>query len=135
MALTSNDEVNLLAAIRGAELFGRKQTYRLSAATVAHQKYAPSNEVLAGRVLFANDVTYAELDRTFAAGDVIKSTKLTKEFDFNDFEEQYPNALPMFLLDASGKLLIRSTNSELTPIAGQTVVVLVAAKSKQPLSI
>ncbi len=134
IALTSNDEVNLLAATRGAELFGRKQTYRLSMATVAHQRYAPSHEVLAGRVLFADDVTYAELDRRFAAGDVIKSTKLTNEFGLNDFEEQHPNALLMFLLDAGGKLHIRSTDAELTPVAGQTVVALVAAKSKQPLA-
>ncbi len=125
IALTSNEEVNLLAAARGVELFGRKETYRLAIAPVSAERQAPSHEVLAGRVLFAKDATYSALDQRFAAGEVVKATKLTEEFDFDSFSTQYPSALVMFVLDATGILAIRSTDVELFPVPGQTVVALV----------
>lgn len=127
MAMTSSSEVNLLAATRGAELFGGKETYRLSITPTAHSRHVPSHESLSGRVLFAEDATYAELDRRFAAGDIVKVTKLSDEFGLKDFYEKYPNALLMFVVDSNRKLRIQTTDSELKPTSGQTVIAIVSA--------
>lgn len=129
IAMTSNEEVNLLAATRGVELFGRKETYRLSVGSVANSRQVPSHEVLAGRVLFADDATYAELDRRFAAGEIVKVTKLTKEFSFEDFVKQYPGALVMFVLNAFGVLRILTTDTEIAYPPGQRVIAIVAPKN------
>lgn len=130
ISMTANDEVNLLAAERGAELFGRKASYRLSVgdAPIAGQDH--SVDVLAGRVLFSDDATYTELDRRFSRGDVIKATKITEEFGVDQFHEQYSDALVMFLLDATGKLTICSTDTKCAPEPGQTIIALVQSQSE-----
>lgn len=127
IALTRNEEFNVLAASRGAELFGRKEAYRLSIPKVGASRRDPSEEVLAGRVLFCEEATYAELDRRFAAGDLIKATRLTEEFDFDAFREEHPHALIMFILRANKTLVVCAKDSDLNPVAGDTVIALVQA--------
>lgn len=85
----------------------------------------------AGRVLFSETATYSELDRRFAEGEIIKSTKLTEEFDFQDFVTQYPSALSMFVVNGVGQLTILATDTRVTPVAGQTVIALVAPVNKE----
>lgn len=131
MALTRNEEVNLLAASRGAELFGRKASYRLSIAPVMNDRYVPSLDMRSGRVLFSETATFSELDRRFAAGEIIKATKLTSEFEFHDFTSQYPAALVMFVIDAADRLTVMATDVEVTPEAGQTVIALVPPSTRE----
>lgn len=126
LALTRNDEVNLLAAARGAELFGRKESYRLSINTTGTSSQDPSAEVLEGRVLFSEDATFDELDRRFAAGDVIKATTLSEKFTLEEFNSQYPNALLMFVIDAAAKLTVISPEASVLPNPGQTIIALVS---------
>ena len=124
-ALTANDEVNLLAAARGAELFGKKECYRLSIQNSGQERRDPSKEVLAGRVLFSEKMTYAELDKVFAAGRTIKATKLTQEFEWDDFRSRHPDAVPLFTIDEQEVLTVRTADDTEPPQAGQTVVALV----------
>lgn len=125
LALTSNDEVNVLAAAQGAELFGRKESYRLTINSTGKSRRDPSSEMLEGRILFGPNATYQELDRRFSEGDVIKATTLSEEFSLDDFLSKYPTALMMFVLDAAGNLSVVTEDASLSPAAGQTVVALV----------
>lgn len=125
-ALTANDEVNLLAAARGAELFGKKECYRLSIENSGTDRRDPSKEVLAGRVLFSDTATYGELDKAFAAGRTIKATKLTPEFEWEDFKAHHPDSLPLFTIDGQGVLTVCTVDQEELAHAGQTVVALVS---------
>lgn len=129
LALTPNDEVNVLAASRGAELFGRKESYRLSVNKTGASRRDPSAEVLEGRVLFAEEATYSELDRRFGAGDILKSTTLTDEFTLENFHETYPSALLMFVISANGNLSIMTTERTSAPTSGQTVIALISPDS------
>lgn len=126
-ALTGNDEVNVLAATRGAEMFGRKESYRLSINSTGTSRRDASTEVLEGRILFAEDATYDELDRRFAAGDIIKATTLSDEFTLEHFQSQYPSALMMFVVDASGNLNVITSDATVVPVSGHTVIALVTA--------
>ncbi len=128
LAMTRNAEVNVLAAVRGAELFGTKESYRLSISKSGTSRQDPSTEVLAGRVLFAEGATYDELDRRFGNGDVIKATKLTDTFTLADFRTNYPEAILMFVIDLNGRLTVVTTDAEPTPAAGNTLIALVSVK-------
>lgn len=125
IALTSNDEVNTLAAGRGAELFGRKETYRLCADTTGKSRQDPSAEVMEGRILFSGNITHEELDQRFAAGGIIKVTTLSDEYRYSDFLEQYPAAILMFVLDAVGTLTVIANDDPVQPTSSQTLVALV----------
>lgn len=125
LALTSNDEVNVLAAGRGAELFGRKESYRLGINSTGASRRDASSGMLEGRVLFGPGATYQELDRRFGEGQVVKATKLSDEFSYDRFLSQYPTALTMFIIDAAGNLKIVTDEMPVEPTAGQTVVALV----------
>ncbi len=125
LALTPNDEVNALAAIRFAELFGRAETYQLA---LNHQD-APSRVQaempghLHGRRLEA-DASYANLDRLFKRGAVVKATPLTQTFDIAQFRAHYGlSAVPLFLVDpASGHLTMMSGDIAPAPHQGQLII-------------
>lgn len=125
IALTANDEMNLLAAARGAELFGMKECYRLSIESMGTDRRDPSKDVLAGRVLFSEKATYAALDEAFAGGRIIKATKLTPEFEWEDFNSHHPDSLPLFTVDEQGVLTVCTPDQAELPHAGQTVIALV----------
>lgn len=112
----------------GATLFGKKEFYRLSIATMGTDRRDPSKEVLAGRVLFSDTATYAELDNAFAAGRTIKATKLTPEFDWEDFNVHHPDSFPLFTVDGQGVLTVCTSDQDELPHAGQTMVALVTPK-------
>lgn len=125
-AMTRNSEVNLLAVQHGAELFERKECYRLSIPSSGPGKREVGFEALSGRVLFAEEAVYDELDRRFASGDVVKATKLSDEFTFDDFNAQYPDALLLFTIDTAGTLTVATTESTIEAAADITVIALVA---------
>ncbi|MEZ6042939.1 MAG: cation:proton antiporter [Planctomycetaceae bacterium] len=125
LALTPNVEVNSIAARRFSELFGRAETYRLSSPTQGHDRRKIASDALFGRVAFSENATYEYLDRRFESGAVIKRTRLTDEFDFDDFRAMYgPDALVLFVLDETGRLSITTTDREITYRAGQTLFAL-----------
>ncbi len=125
LALTSNDELNSLAALRFADIFGQAQVYQLSLHEGDRGRRGISFEQH-GRCLFRSGVSYTYLVERFDAGAVVKTVKLTKEFDFAQFQEVYgPTALPLFVIDEQGRLSILSTDQPSTPQAGQTLIAIV----------
>ncbi|MEZ6131027.1 MAG: sodium:proton antiporter [Planctomycetaceae bacterium] len=125
LAMTRNREVNILAMRRGAELFGRKEAYRLSISPALSDRRDPSTKVMEGRVLFGNDATYEELDRRFAAGAIVKGTRLTLEFTSEDFFRKYPTALPLFVIDDSGQLTVCTTDADIALLPEHTVIAMI----------
>lgn len=133
LALTRNNEVNVLAAARGAELFESKESYRLSINATGKTLRDPSSEVLEGRTLFKEGVTYDELDRRFAEGHTMKATTLSEEFTYDDFERQYPNAILMFIVDAAKSLHVITEDNPIVPDVGQSVIALVGETAAAPV--
>jgi NhaP-type Na+/H+ or K+/H+ antiporter len=124
LALTSNDEANALLATVGSELFARADAYQLSPS--AAQKRgggAGGDRDVVGRVLFAHDATFAELERRIASGDSIKATKLTQQFGYDQWLERTAGAaLPLFVLDARGRAVPIAAGDPRRPSAGQTLI-------------
>lgn len=124
LAVTPNDEVNSLAALRFADLFGRSEVYQLPPPTTADRRARESlPRHLQGRYLFAAAATYGYLASRFRAGAVIKRTPLTEEFDFAAFRGHYgEEALPLFIITEAGALRVVTTESAPSPRPGQTII-------------
>ncbi len=106
LALSQNDYLNTLAVQRYAHEFGRNRVWSLppNVDPSASDKVAAATEQR-GRTLFGEDVTYARLASWLANGGEIKTTRLSDEFGFEDYLEQYRNnIIPLFVITASGNL-------------------------------
>lgn len=105
IALTPNDEVNSLAAMNYAGIFGRANVFQLTPWRRA-EKQEKSVPHLRARFLFGEDLSYQRLVERIDAGAVIKMTKLTPEFTYQEFQKQYGGtAIPLFTV-ANGKLTV-----------------------------
>ncbi len=127
LALTSNDEVNSLAALRFTDMFERANVFQLPLQNAEKRRHDVSLEQhLVGRSLFGSTITYTYLQRRFEQGAVIKMVKLTKEFPYESFRRYYgTTAVPLFMVEESGKLTILTADNGVTPRAGQTLIALV----------
>jgi NhaP-type Na+/H+ or K+/H+ antiporter len=127
VAMTRNNEVNSLAGQHFIESFGRAEVYRLSVPR-GSARTETSDAVLHGRPLFAEEATYDYLDERFGAGAVVKTTKLSNEFDYEAFCELYgPSALVLFVVSSANNLSISTIAHPLVPGKGETVIALVDA--------
>jgi NhaP-type Na+/H+ or K+/H+ antiporter len=123
LALTPNDEVNSLAAIGFSELFGRANVYQLTPWRRAERNEEPVPH-LRSRYLFDEDLTYTRLTQRIEKGDQVKVTKLTKEFDYTQFRQLHPDAVPMFV-SQNNRLIICDAEQKLDLRPGQTLIALV----------
>lgn len=126
LALTPNSEVNSLAAMHFAELFGRANVFRLPAPGKEASRKTAAGHIYRGNVLFNGELTYGELDRRFAEGATLKCTPLTDEFTWENFRMQHgESAVPLFVCSSSGKLKIVTAEEPANPKSGERVIALV----------
>ncbi len=119
LALTSNNEVNSLAALQFTELFGRSEVYRLPEQDVE----SPSTHRRYGRVLFSELATFGRLGRVFEDGATIETVAIETEADLRAFRERQ-NCLPLFVIGVAGGLTIVTTENAVVYRAGQKVICL-----------
>ena len=116
LALTPNDEVNVLAVQRFAPLFGRASVYQLPPREGAKGRVAMAKH-LAGRWLFQQRSDEREArPANRGRAPSVKATKLTEEFDYAAFRAMHgPEALPLFTITDSGRLTIRTADETAEP--------------------
>lgn len=123
LAITPNDEINSLAVLRFAEIFGRSEVYQLPVRTEPIHRDHEMPVHLSGRILFDNKLTYAQMNELFRKGAEIKTTNLTREYDYNDFRRnQHGLSIPLFLITSSDELRIFSVDNPPEPAAGQKII-------------
>lgn len=111
LAMTPNDEVNTLAAMEFVEQFGRADVYQLPAAEPDHQRRDRVAAHRRGRTLFRRDATFKLLADRYAAGARVKKTQLSGNFTLKSFLEHHgPSAIVLFLVDAAGKLIVKTSD-------------------------
>ncbi len=127
LALTPNDEVNSLAALRFAEIFGRSRVFQLPLHSSARSRTGITAEQH-GRCLFNTITTHTYLEQRFEAGAKVIRVRLDEQLNYNTFREQYgPTAVPMFLIDPANGMMVISTDNTPIPRSGQTLIALVDA--------
>jgi Trk K+ transport system NAD-binding subunit len=126
LAMTPNDEVNTLAAMEFIEQFGRAEVYQLAAAEPDHQRRDRVAAYRRGRTLFRRDATYRLLADRFAAGARVTKTQLSGNFTLKRFLEHHgPNAIVLFLIDATGKVIVKTSDELATSKTYPKVIALV----------
>lgn len=126
LALTSNDEVNALAALHVSEVMGRSNVYQLPPENSqgAQRRLLPRH--LQGRYLFSPDATCQAIARRYQMGATVKRTTLTPEFDYEAYQNAYGGeAMPLFVIRESGQVAVVEADTAPAPKAGQTLISLV----------
>ncbi len=132
LAVTPNDEVNTLVALRYAHGFGRSETYRVAPDTVPAKGRAQPSGDLGGRTLFAADADYYALSARCARGR-IRVTPLTAQFDYDAFRAEHgERALPLCALGPDGDLAIATAEIPFAPAPGDRVVAIVEDPRPEP---
>ena len=130
MALTPNDEANSLAALHMADAFERGEMYQLppfSEKSGKELEYSPKH--LRARFLFGEGMNYYHLNSLFQSRWIIKSTKISEKFSFEEMKKYYDQKIiPFFLIDENGKLSISTIENPIEPGSGDTVTALVLEK-------
>jgi len=125
LALTSNDEVNSLSALHYTETFDQYSVYQLPTRAENSESDTVSQN-LRGRLLFGPTATHERIAERMQEGATIKATRLTTEFDYDDFNTNYQNAaLPLFLITEKQQLLTYSLDFQPAPKPGQTLISLI----------
>jgi NhaP-type Na+/H+ or K+/H+ antiporter len=133
LALTPDNEFNSLAALQFTDAFGRAEVYQLSPKSEEKGPRGMVSQHLQGRLLFGTGITYTYLSKCFAEGAVIRTTKLTQEFDYDAFRAlRGEEAIPLFLIGQSGNLMVFTRDNPPNPRPGQTLISLVNPANDAP---
>ena len=127
MALTPNDEANSLAALHMVDAFERGEMYQLpplSERTGKEVEFSPKH--LRARFLFGEGINFYHLNSLFSGGWILKSTKLTENFNFENMKKHYGDKIiPFFLIDENERLFISTIENPIKPKSGDLVFALV----------
>ncbi|MCA9089457.1 MAG: sodium:proton antiporter [Planctomycetaceae bacterium] len=130
LGLTANDEVNSLGGLHFAELFGRANVFQLTPVVAVEKKKDAAAAHLRLRFLFGKEATFDSLTRRMDAGQVIKLSKLSNAYTWEQFQATYPDAL--LLGTAQQRTLTLATEErKIQPQPGQTLISLVTPQPEK----
>lgn len=132
LALTPNNEINTLASLHYAHLFGRSEVYQLPFQAEKEGLRETVSPDLHGRLLFGQGMTYARLTERFLGGATLKKTPLKKEFDYEAFQALYGGtAIPLFRIDPDGDLSVFTLDKPPAPKPGQVLISIVDPQEEE----
>ncbi|MBL8812669.1 MAG: sodium:proton antiporter [Planctomycetaceae bacterium] len=129
LAMTSNDQINTLAAARFRELFGAQNVMQLPRGEARQRLETTWQNRLAGRCLFGPKLTYEFIDSALDQGATIKTTRFSQVFTMEAFRAHYGDRVyPLFLVDGA-RVHVIAADSKFNPRAGQVVISLVVPET------
>lgn len=132
IALTSNDQVNSLAAKEFQHVFGRANTFRITPKQERSERLKQSQSLKTTRFVFERDTTYQELEHRLAAGFVVKTTRLTDEFTLKQFREKYlDEAIVLMWKEPNDQWVIAASEQTTSPKVGCMLIALVPGTKSQ----
>ncbi len=135
LALSPQQELNVLAVHRYRREFGDSQLFALHASEAAVDS-KQATPLPAGYVAFGDDVSYERLVNALGKGAEIRETTLTESFDFDDYHRRYyKKAIPLFAIDPRERLHILNSGHKVIPAPGWTLLSLVVPEeAEQPVT-
>ncbi len=124
IALTTNNEVNSLAALQFSRIFGSKNVFQIGMDRNKDGKIDEVSRELRGRILFSDSALMCTLEELIVDDSAISSTKITKEYGFETMKEKYgeQNIIPLFLITPDHELLVFSKDNKPTPKPGDILM-------------
>ncbi len=130
VALTPNDEVNSLAALRFSDMFESTDVYQINARREHLQDDGETQpQRLRGRTLFGKDVTFTSLAERFAEGAEIKTVELTESFTYDDVQKRYESIVPLALVTAANQLQLFAEDQVIAPQIGDRLLAIVPSSA------
>lgn len=131
-ALSPRVDLNTLASLEFAKVFGRNRVYRLppgerdprlpAEIRRRHRRDHP---------LFGTRTSYAKLASLLAQGAEVRITKVTERFTWKDYLQEYAErAMPLFAVKPAGEIAPFDGVEDPEPRAGWTVVSLIRANAR-----
>ncbi len=115
LAMSTQQEINVLSVHRYRREFGDKHVYTLHAKPPVDGGKQMSSHP-AGYTAFGDDVSYERLAHALSIGAEMRETRLTENFDFDDYHRKYSKmAIPLFALDAKQRLHIFTAENKVVP--------------------
>ena len=133
LVMSTYKQLNPLVSMYYQDWFGSRKVHGLNG---GEQDYRASHQLTESYRktlnLFGESVTYSKLASLHFQGAKIKSTPITDSFSFADYQQKYgTRALPMFAIDEAEKLHIFTTERELIPQPGWTVIAMISTESDE----
>lgn len=138
LTLTPQNELNALAGMRYRSEFGNNRVFYLSTDKDKDSREQTSrfHVNIESNILFGQDITFAKLASLIAKGAKAKQTKLSENFNYEDYLKQYgKRATPLFACDSRKRLHFFTTNEALSPETDWTLVSLVQEESSDQSSV
>ncbi|HPS91855.1 MAG TPA: sodium:proton antiporter [Methanothrix sp.] len=131
LALTSDDMINSLSAVRFRDIFGRKEVYQIRLETAGvrgMQTIAP--EHLRGRFLFSPKITYSYLDEKLKSGGSLVVNEFTENFKYDPIVPFHDaNTIPLMLISSKGSVNFFTEDYTPIPCAGEKLVSMYCPKN------
>ncbi|MDX1637781.1 MAG: sodium:proton antiporter, partial [Balneolaceae bacterium] len=126
LALTPNDEVNSLAVLRFADIFGSSEVFQLASGSQIKHSDREVPDSLSGRILFNEQLNYEAISKLLSEGSFMDLHEVENNFTQQDFEKQYGTKfVPLFLIKATSRQVIPySVDNKPLPEKGDTLLVL-----------
>ncbi len=124
LALTSNDEANVIACRRVAPLVGSRNVFRVASDRKEHATLMGSAST-PGRLLIDGEVTYPVLSERLEAGWRFRATPLTEEFDAEAYRAERPPDTLLIGVVRRGGLDLAAAGRTLPLRPGDVVIALV----------
>jgi NhaP-type Na+/H+ or K+/H+ antiporter len=131
MALTPNDEVNSLAALHFAEIFGSSGVFQLAASASSKRRQNDTTDFLGGRTLFSTDANFEYINNFVLKEVKVSTTPITDEFSFKEYQNLYfENSIPIFV--HRGDLVLPfSLDNPPSPQPGDSIIALTLANKEK----
>ena len=115
LALSPSRHNNALGVLHFAHLYGRR---RSTPCVPANSTARPTGSATfrARQNLFGADINFARLSGLLSRGGQIKATRLSDTFDWDQYQDANPGAIPLFVLDARGQTQV--VTGPVTPLPG-----------------
>ncbi|MGL6382410.1 cation:proton antiporter [Aeromonas caviae] len=122
LALSPSRHNNALGVLHFAHLYGEEKVHSLRSSEQHGKANRESATFRARQNLFGADINFARLSGLLSRGGQIKATRLSDTFDWDQYQEANPGAIPLFVLDARARP--RVVTGPVTPLSGELLIAL-----------
>lgn len=122
LALSPSRHNNALGVLHFAHLYGEEKVHSLRSSEHHGKANRESATFRARQNLFGADINFARLSGLLSRGGQIKATRLSDTFDWDQYQEANPGAIPLFVLDARARP--RVVTGPVTPLPGELLIAL-----------
>ena len=118
LSLTENDDINTLSALHMSYIFNRASVFQMATESFSLDNLEHSKEVnkFCARILFQENLTYANFMACLHNGGQVKKTRLTENFTYASFQEYHgKSAIILFVFDRNQRVHVVSVDQKCNP--------------------